>query len=680
MSKCIKKKKIVKSLEWKMVAMVAAILVVSTITLSQVSFVIFEDVIFKGKLKNFEADVKGLSATIENMINKEAVELNKYIYDDDVINFLNLKTDNLKNNDKELLNKKVYLDDILEEEGKNKNIENVYIVNMNGTIVTASDNQAFLTDVSNRDYFKSIKDGKDLYISDIIKSNETGNYINVIARSIKDSNGKTIGVVCKDIISTLFVPIFEKYNYDNFNVALMDTKGNVIYDSSLELIGGLTGVNELDSLAKESFSDVKEVHYSYKNERKVALCGKVENTGWTIFSAATVKAIKAPIKTTSLVVNGLTLLILIITVIIVKYIMKKMIKPIRVITDKLKEIASGDLTVRISDVNTGDEIEELANSLNYTCENLSSILNIVKIATSSVNEQSCNLAAINEETAASNEEIVEAINEISTKICNVAESSVDCKEIVYELDKTVENLKVHNNSMEEQNKEIVVVVEDNRKKIESLIDSKEESLESFESLKTTIRELLNGLSNISEFLVSISSIADQTNLLSLNAAIEAARAGDMGKGFAVVADEIRNLSTQTQEATKNISSIINNINDMAKVTNNNLVSTDEINMKEKDSFKEMEKSFESMITILQTVLQSSKKVQDNINLVYSQNENVTNSILEVTSSAEKIAAITEEVNASINEQAEVFTTINESSEELSTMSEKLTNEIDIFKI
>ena len=216
-----------------MVLIVAIVLITSTVMLSQLSFIIFEDVIFRGKLKNFEADVKGLSSTIENVIGKEAAELNKYIYDDDVINFLNLKTDNLKNNDKELLNKKVYLDDILKEEGNNKNIETVYIVNMNGTIVTASDNQAFLTDVSDRDYFKSIKGGKDLYISDIIKSNETGNYINVIARSIKDSNGKTIGVVCKVIISTLFVPIFEKYNYDNFNVALMDTKGNVIYDSSL---------------------------------------------------------------------------------------------------------------------------------------------------------------------------------------------------------------------------------------------------------------------------------------------------------------------------------------------------------------------------------------------------------------------------------------------------------------
>ena len=653
----------------RMMVVVSVILWVSLTCLSLVNFMFFKDIFYRNKLDKLNSEVLGLTSTINNLIESEVKSLDKYVYDKEILNILNSN---------ELVKEET--NNFLSMESQHEYIETTYIINKNGTIVGSSDPRSMKLDVSERLYFKEIMGGKDIYISDIVISNETGNFINVVARPIKDGNGQTIGLVCKDIISTLYNSTFDKFIAANNNVSLTDHKGNIIFDKDLKKIGQKSGVSEIDAAAIENYDGIKTINYKIGKEKAIALSSKVPLTNWTIFSCVYEKEIMEPIKKTGIAMGIVALILIGITMVIIKYCSLRIVNPILLLTNKLKDVAEGDLTTRVKGITTGDEIEILADSLNTTCDNLSSIINNVIHSIDNVGNHATDLAAINEEVSASNEEVVTAVNGIAEKVVHVAESTVECKENVLKLDDAIDKLKENNSSIEVQNNKVIEAIKDNSSNLEELISSNKETLQSFDDLKITITELFKGINSVSEFLNSINSIASQTNLLSLNAAIEAARAGESGKGFAVVAEEIRKLSLETQGATDNIASIISTINNLVNDTNKNLQVTDKITLAEKDSFENMEKSFINMKELLEIVLTYSKEMNSNIGIVDKEKNKVTYSISNVTESAEQIAAITEEVNASMNDQLIVFSNVNKSSEELNNICEELSSSVKILKV
>ena len=166
----------------RMMVVVSVILWVSLTCLSLVNFMFFKDIFYRNKVDKLNSEVLGLTSTINNLIESEVKSLDKYVYDKEILNILNSN---------ELVKEET--NNFLSIESSHEYIETTYIINKNGTIVGSSDSRSINLDVSERLYFKEIMGGKDIYISDIVISNETGNFINVIARGIKDGNGQTIG-------------------------------------------------------------------------------------------------------------------------------------------------------------------------------------------------------------------------------------------------------------------------------------------------------------------------------------------------------------------------------------------------------------------------------------------------------------------------------------------------------
>lgn len=185
---------------------------------------------------------------------------------------------------------------------------------------------------------------------------------------------------------------------------------------------------------------------------------------------------------------------------------------------------------------------------------------------------------------------------------------------------------------------------------------------------------IKGIANI------ISNIASQTNLLSLNASIEAARAGDQGRGFTVVADEIRKLSTQVSESSKSIVKIIKDLNDVVTVV------YEKINANTVESEKGIQlvsKTEEAFNTIIYSISQQLEKISilsNNINNLSSNFGNISLSIREILNTSEVIAGTTKDVSATMNNQFSMSQELSASASALSKIASELQGVISIFKI
>ena len=171
---------------------------------------------------------------------------------------------------------------------------------------------------------------------------------------------------------------------------------------------------------------------------------------------------------------------------------------------------------------------------------------------------------------------------------------------------------------------------------------------------------------IGEIVNVINDIADQTNLLALNAAIEAARAGEQGRGFAVVADEVRKLAERTSHATKEISEMINKIQSDTESSVNTM---EEGVLRVQEGVELAEASKESLLSIVK----ASEQCVDMVNMIASSTEQQSTAIEEISANMESISTASNDIKHGMGQ-------IEDSTNSLSDLSQKLKSNVDIFKV
>ena len=208
----------------------------------------------------------------------------------------------------------------------------------------------------------------------------------------------------------------------------------------------------------------------------------------------------------------------------------------------------------------------------------------------------------------------------------------------------------------------------------------EQNNRSTDQIGSEIVELDADIARVGDILAAIDSIAEQTNLLALNASIEAARAGEAGKGFAVVAEEIRKLAEESKSSSNDIKDIILAVQGKSSETVKAMEEVKEINAEQNESVDKVGHSFDTISALIEDISIKLEEMGRSIEDMNRDKEAVVSAMENISSVSQETAAASEEVTASVEQQSLANDEVSRAADSLNGLSEKLIEEVNIFKI
>ena len=355
-------------------------------------------------------------------------------------------------------------------------------------------------------------------------------------------------------------------------------------------------------------------------------------------------------------------------------------KSIAKMADIAKNIAEGNLSIEAISIRSNDEIRDLADSFNIMINSLRTVISNVLEASQKVAFSSQQLSSSSEETTSAAEEVASTINQLASGAERQAEDASQASVMVSQIAASIQQVAENANSAAVASsniaKEANSGLNEAQKAVEKIQLIKKVTEESSESVKVLGNESIK----IGEIVEVIKEISNQTNLLALNAAIEAARAGEQGRGFAVVADEVRKLAEQSSSSAIEIANLIDNIQDETnKVINIMNAVTNEVS----DGVEAVNRagnSFESIFNHISSITSQIQELSASVQQVAEGSISMNESIGSIASIAEETAASSEEISAASEEQTAAMEEIANMAQELSILAEELQNNVAMFKI
>lgn len=518
-----------------------------------------------------------------------------------------------------------------------------------------------------------------------------------ITDSVKHTMADVVNTTSKIMENEISNSGLDDLDYDGYANNLSDVKlegmdsaymyvvqndGTMLYHPTKEKVGQpvenavIKGVVQQLQDGKKPGTTV--VEYDFNGTTKYSAYTILNNENILVLTADESEAL-AGITTVTGVAVGIIAIVVLIAIIISFIMGRRLMRPLVKVSTIIEDVANGNIEADFSVVKeSNDEIGLIIEKMKELTQSLGSIVGKIRNSSDTMSSNSYELNDTSSQTLAANNEISKAVEDVAEGSTGMAASISKINENLLEMSNETKDI----NASVDEIKNQTVAVQDSSKimndKIKSMQDSSHKMDEGISAISKRIETVNTTVDKVSNIVSVIEEISSETNLLSLNASIEAARAGDAGKGFAVVAQEIRVLSDNTNTELENIKQIISSLVEECRYCVQASGTIVEDNAKQKEEIKAVLDEFSALDEQIQKTAEKADEIEELVTAMIELNDDITKSSNSLTDVSAANAAATEEMNANIEELNAMMNGVSEMAGNMNDESDGLKEALSFF--